>query len=267
MFDISRSFRIATLAAAGLILAAPATAGVLAHYSFNNAVTRDDSGNGLDLTAGSGGPTQVGGQFGSAADFNGSSFLYLNGAASNSAFNFGAGDFTLALWYESDGTSFSPLAGINSSDLDQGYTTWVNSPFLAGDMGDATAGVGTPRPTDGVFHHLVFQSLAGILRLYVDSILVGASISVPSDAVNSAFALGTRNISFSGAENHDGASQKLDGRLDEDWIFDHAMTQTEISNLYAFNNTTGQQIPEAASIALFGLGLIGLRFAGRRRRA
>ena len=93
MFDISRSFRIATLAAAGLILAAPVTAGVLPHYSFDNAATTDDSGNGQDLTAGNGGPTQVGGQFGSAADFNGSSFLYLNGAASNSAFNFGAGDF------------------------------------------------------------------------------------------------------------------------------------------------------------------------------
>lgn len=266
MFSVPRILGSAAIVISALGYAATSSANVIAHYSFDTSVTTDDSGNGRDLSLGAGGPTQTGGVFGNSADFNGSSYLYMAGAAANGAFNFGAGDFSISLWYESDMTSFSPLVGKNSSNLDLGYATWVNASFLAGDMGDSTAGVGTPRPADGQFHHLVFQSLAGILRLYVDTVLVGASVSVPSDSLASAFAVGTRNISLAGAENHNGASQKLDGRIDEVWIFDRALTATEISNLNAFNNADGQQIPEPGTLALFGLGLIGVRFGLRRRK-
>ena len=270
MFVFSRKFSCLAVVAAASLYAAQAGAGVVAHYSFDNTVTADDSGNGRDLTAGNGGPLQVGGQFGSAADFNGSSFLYLNGAAQNSAFNLATGDFALSYWYRTSQASFAQLLGKSSSNLDQGYASTLGGSFVGGDLNDTTAGgVGTPRPVndDTVFQHIVFQKTGGTLQLYLNGSIVGAgSTSGGVDALNNAFAIGTRNISLAGAENFNGASQKLTGGIDEVWVFDNALTALEISNLNQFNDISGQQIPEPGTLALFGLGLIGLRLGVRRRR-
>ena len=46
MFQISRKLGFVALAVADLLLAAPAGAAVIAHYSFDTSVTQDDSGNG-----------------------------------------------------------------------------------------------------------------------------------------------------------------------------------------------------------------------------
>jgi len=270
MFDRTRKIGFIATTAAALAFSMPAGAGVVAHYSFDTNVTQDDSGNGHNLSTGNGGPTQVGGQFGSAADFNGSSFLYLNGAAQNAALNLTTGQFALSFWYQTDQSSFTPYVGKNSSNLNQGYATTSGNPYIGGDLNDTVAGgVGTLRPAndDSVFQHIVFQKTASVLQLYVNGSLVGASVpSGEVDALNNAFVIGSRNISLTGAENHNGASQKLDGRLDEVWVFDQALTALEISNLNQFNNIEGQQIPEPATLALFGFGLTGLGFMARRRR-
>jgi len=247
---------------------ASSNANVIAHYSFDGSVTADSSGNGYDLSAGGGGPTSVGGQFGNAADFDGSSFLYLNGA-SNSNFNIGGGTFALSFWYQSDGSAFMPLVGKNNSNADQGYATFASGSQVGGDLRDGTSGtVSAARPTDdgSVFHHIVYQSTGLTQQLYLDGILQATSGTFfPNDAGN-AFAIGSRNISTSGAQNSGGASQKLDGRIDEVWVFDRALISDEISNLNEFNSIDGQQVPEPGTIALLGLGLIGLRLGMRRKQ-
>jgi hypothetical protein len=136
------SFILATLGLSALFVGGTpgaANAALIAHYSFDTSVTSDDSGNGHNLNTGNGGPSQVTGQFGNAADFNGSSFLYLNGATQNSAFNIGTGNFAMSFWYQSDGSAFSPFVGKNSSSLDQGYAASLAG-SVAGDLGDTTGG-------------------------------------------------------------------------------------------------------------------------------
>lgn len=270
MFSVPRFLGSAALIVTAMGAAVPSHAGVIAHYSFDSSAVADTSGNGNSLTAGNGGPSLVGGQFGTAASFNGSSFLYLNGSTNNAAFNVATGNFALSFWYQSSQTSFGQFVGKNSSNLNQGYATTFGSAFVGGDLNDTAAGgVGTARPANdnANFQHIVFQKTGATLQLYVNGSIVGASISSGGvDATNSAFAIGTRNISLAGAENHNGASQKLNGRIDEVWVFDSVLSALEISNLNAFNNIEGQQVPEPGAIALLGLGLIGLRFGMRGRR-
>ncbi len=52
--------------------------------------------------------------------------------------------------------------------------------------------------------------------------------------------------------------------MDEIYIFDNALTTTEISNLFNFNSLESVSIAEPGALALFGLGLFGLSLARRR---
>ena len=144
--------------------------------------------------------------------------MYLTGAAQNSAFNIATGNFALSFWYQTDQSSFTPFVSKNSSTLDQGYATTSGSTYVGGDLNDTTAGgAGAFRPAndDSVFQHIIFQKVAGVMQLYINGAIVGASIaSGELDALDNAFVIGSRNISLSGAENHNGASQKLEGRLE-----------------------------------------------------
>jgi hypothetical protein len=270
VFSFPKVFGSVAVIVTAIGLAASSNAGVIAHYSFDSSVVADTSGNGNTLTIANGGPNLVGGQFGSAANFNGSSFLYLNGSASNASFNLATGNFALSFWYQSNHTSFGQFVGKNSSNLNQGYASTFGATYIGGDLNDTSAGgVGMARPANdsNTFQHVVFQKTGSLLQLYVNGSIVGASTTSGGvDAINNAFAIGARNISFAGGENHNGASQKMTGRIDEVWVFDRALISDEISNLNEFNSIDGQQVPEPGTIALFGLGLIGLRFGMRRKR-
>ncbi len=257
----------ATLGALLALFVMPgAHAALIAHYSFDGTLTTDDSGNGHTLIAGGGGPTQVGGQFGSAASFSGGSFFYN----ADAAFNLSTGNFAISLWYQAAQSSFSPLVGKNSSSSNLGYAV-SQSTGLSGYLNDTVGGaVSTTTPADDetAFHHLVFQKIGGTLELYLDGVLESTIGGASGSDTSNAFAIGSRNITSGGAEGSGGGtSQKMNGLLDEIYVFDSGLSTTEISNLHQFNSLTAPVISEPAGLAVFGLGLLGLGYLRRRRKS
>ena len=242
-----------------------ANAALIAHYSFDAALTTDDSGNGHTLIAGGGGPTQVGGQFGSAASFSGGSFFYN----ADAAFNLASGNFAISLWYQAAQSSFSPLVGKNSSSSNQGYAVSQGT-SLFGDLNDTIGGaVATTAPADDetAFHHLVFQKIGGTLELYLDGVLEDTITGASGADSSNAFAIGSRNITSGGAEGSGGGtSQKMNGLLDEIYVFDSGLSTTEISNLHQFNSLDAPVISEPAGLTSLAFGLLGLGYLRRRRR-
>jgi hypothetical protein len=241
-----------------------AHAALIAHYSFDGALTTDDSGNGHTLISGGGGPTQVGGQFGNAASFAGGSFFYN----ADAAFNLAAGNFAISLWYQAAQSSFSPLVGKNNSGTNQGYAV-SQTGSLFGDLNDTTGGsVTTIAPADDetAFHHLVFQKIGATLELYLDGVLADTIGGASGTNTSNAFTIGSRNISGAGGEGSGGTSQKMNGLMDEIYVFDSTLNATQISNLHQFNSLDAPAISEPAGLAVFGLGLLGLGYLRRRRQ-
>ena len=75
-----------------------------------------------------------------------------------------------------------------------------------------------------------------------------------------ALVLGARDINSLGNIQGPNTGGQLDGRLDEVWAFDNALTQQEITSLF-----TNNVVPEPSTFPLILVGLASLRALGARR--
>jgi hypothetical protein len=57
---------------------------------------------------------------------------------------------------------------------------------------------------------------------------------------------------------------KMNGLMDENYVYDNALTATQIANLQQFNSFDAPFISEPSGLAVFGLGLLGLGYLRRR---
>jgi hypothetical protein len=246
----------------------PAGAAVVAHYPFD-ADFQDSTANDLDLTnhGSSGGAVAItsggGGRFGEAAEFDGADdFL----SQPSESFNFGTTDFALSFWYRSDTTEedFFSLVGKTDSAADEGYAARLNFGDLDGILLDDTGNrVLTPRPQGDIsqYQHVVFQRNGDEIELYLN----GASVD--TDTGNDAldvdttyrFGIGARNIQADGSLG-DPLFGYFDGRIDEVWVLDEALTPGEIENLRSSN-----VVPEPSSLIL-ALSSLTLLLRWRRDR-
>ena len=116
---------------------------------------------------------------------------------------------------------------------------------------DAFPASGVAYPNDQAWHHLAFLTDGvGFSRGYVDGVLrATAAFGVASGAGGSNTRLGRQFDPF---------TEFLNGQMNDFSVYNSVLTSDEIRTLAA---TRSSVVPEPASVALFGFGLIALLFA------
>ena len=226
------------------IVSAPAWGGVIAYYGFNSSATTDNSGNGNNLTVSGGATIDTGGgnqAFGAGAlSLDGTGFVYR--ALNDPSFDFGTGDFAVSLFYRREvGGTTRPLIGNGStanigSDPLSGFTLNMQdlggTPDIANLQGSSLTTTAPANPNDILaFSHIVAQRNAGTFELWIDGALVDTQANGIDVNTGMAFAVGAQNVEANGTIAD--SSDVFSGLIDEVWVFDNALTGTQIAELAA----------------------------------
>ena len=119
------------------------------------------------------------GQIGQAFSFNGTGQVVLD----QSTFAFGTGDFSLAFWLQTMGTSGSIADLCASNLLNCSITPEGQISFTIADTNGVVAhAVSVHHVNDGVFHHVIAERHATDLMIYVDGVL--SALATGSDVVS-----------------------------------------------------------------------------------
>jgi hypothetical protein len=247
------------VAASLLICALQVRAGLYAHYRFDGDYVDEVSGNPASTV---GTPDFVLGKWGHQA------VRFIDNDADQVWYNPPGLDFdeiTVAFWVQTTQSGVWPMLwnGRPSTNPPASHmmiikTMGGNEVYAVPEGGwPGTAGIypaGNPDAdlNDGAWHHVVWTASqsGNTVELYVDTISVGTNMWGAATPMTQ-WMLG-RRIGGDGSEEYDGL-------IDDYRIYDHALTLTEVVELY---NTI---VPEPASLSLLigGMSLIALR--SRRR--
>ncbi len=249
-----------------------APAGVVAHYTFDSTLA-DSGGNGLDLTTGSGSANYAAGKFGNALDC----INYPGGAGTgnyhynaSSLFDFGTGDFAVAFWYRSDhvitgsngtGRQFDIGQMVTKANHSTGTAGWgfnltndgTDNPLLGMSVTGSYIDTNVAAPADDntVYHHLVLQRSGDNVEGWLDGTRIYLKTGMDNVNVSNsayAFAVGARGVLSSGALAT-GGGYGLDGRIDELWVFDQALSAGDIADLMTLNMLIIASNPSPANSA------------------
>ncbi len=219
----------------GIVYAHP-TGGLVAYYPFNGNAD-DESGNGHDGTVS--GATLTEDRFGTA---NSAYRLYGTGeyieVAHTPDLNFGTGDFSVSFWVNTADSNQLQSAFSKGHMPDQGkYWMRINDYKSGGELSFRTAdGAGQATHlitneasiTDGAWHHIVSIRRGSDLELYLDGDpLDSISGDVRNVDSSSPFYIGA----FRDAS--DNIEKVLVGVIDDIFIYNRALTETEIEELYS----------------------------------
>lgn len=253
-----------------LVLPSVLHAAVLAHWSFDSNLT-DESGNNRTLTSSGGAAvtlaqSRFGG--GSLRTDGANDFVYRN----DSAFDFGTSDFALSFWYlRGNNDNLDSLLGQGSSIANDGYLARIDGAtdanaqlqMILDDNGAYRAGALAPAGDNATFQHVVMQRNGDLLQIYVNGALFASDTgndNVDISASGYAFAIGARNIFDNGTTA--GQENFFNGWIDEVWVYDSALSQSEITDGFLRNFA---QVPEPGVFSAALIGALILRFMRRRR--
>ena len=251
---------LAAVIGLGLVLAPAAQGTIIGQWTFNDDTANDSSGNGHN------GITQGNFVYVNTPGLRGISLDGDNGAQSGVLIPAHI-DFDMS---GSDGVTVEARVDIDTVVAGQGNNEWIARRFDSqygigyksdGGANRATAhqngsGAGETAPNliDGAgFYHLVYtKSPAAGIDFYINGVDqgFGGGFAGWSDPV------GANDIQIGF-----GGGNALVGVWDEVTIHDVVLTPTEVGNAFA----AGPVIPEPASIALVGLGIVMVGFLRRNR--
>jgi len=223
--------------------------GLQGYWQFNGDGS-DSSGNSRDLTVTA---EYSGGLFGQAMNLGGSTSNYATRSSDDDAFDFGTSDFAIQTW-----VNWNTAAGeqvIIEKFYGQNGPGWtltkLNSNQFQFYLTNGVANSDVISITSETWHQIIINRSGDWLDVYFDNAnIIHTSItgvSVPDTTMP--LLIGKRN-------EYDGRDFAANGIIDETAIWSRAMTTSEITSLY--NNGTGMILPEPATIALLGFGVLAL---------
>jgi hypothetical protein len=238
------------------------TNGVLGYWTFNGtAVDASGNGNGLSL---SGGASYGPGQYGQALSLDGALGSSAVQPVNNTAFDLGAGDFTIQVWANANDLSGSPvLVEKFSGQSGPGWTFYL-SPNASGiqfySNGTLLLSPSAAIPTHAWQDYIV-ERQGSVLSMFFDGSLVATgSISGSLSASSNPLLIGARDAG-------DGRNFTFSGLIDNVGIWNRALSNAEIGALW--NNGAGVQlsfaVPEPTTLWLLCTGLMGLVIVRCRR--
>ena len=201
----------------------------------------DESGNGNNGTTGSGVTLTTDRFFSSNAayDFNGSGNISLTSLPTT-----GPQDFTISGWIKTNNTTVRKGIACWGQD-----NPWQSTYFFVTNTGYLNFGFaynGGPQSStfiaDNQWHHVAVTCISGLVQLYLDGLPTATALQMNPNISGANKALGA-NIDNSGSNN-------FVGSLDDIGIWNRALTQQEITDLY---NSSTLGISEVTQINLFSV--------------
>ena len=221
--------------------------GPIAHWTFDegsgqtagDSVGTNDGTLGSTSGAESSDPTWVCVSGGNALDFDGTDdYVFVSDSAS---LNFGTGDFTVALWVNSNQAQVvnewpKLVEKFTSSPSTQGYrlmsyqsTDSPNAAFSIASGGTGATVESTVNIRDGLWHHVGGVKTSTELRIYIDGSLSGTpashSLGTTSNSADLVFGRTLTSTDF------------VEGNMDDVRLYERALSADEISTLAATEPT------------------------------
>lgn len=183
----------------------------------------DSSPNGYTLTTGAG-PAYVAGKFGNGADFEASSSQYLEIAGASSGNLNITGNQTWAAWVKveslaTNGRVFGKKKNAKEFVVDSSGALLFQHAGLSAANISTTTTLGT-----GAWYHIAFRYDGAKSSIWINGVKdkeIAATGSMTSYTTN--FALG---------RNPDTPSDYFDGIIDDAWVFNRALSDAEMQQLY-----------------------------------
>jgi hypothetical protein len=249
----------------GAVYADGFTTNLIGYWGFDGSGA-DSSGLGYDLTI-YGGAGYAGGLFGQALDLHGDPSQYAARPVDDQIYDFGSSDFTVQAWANYN------VVGIEQNLVEKfvggrgpGWTltkvTWEagTDQLHFWSNPSATFTSSYLNLTSNEWYQVVARRSGDLFEILLDGqVIASARSTLPVPDTTVPLLIGERQ----GRQDF-----PLNGRIDEVAIWNRSLTDAEIS--YLWNGGAGNRVtapvPEPCTIALLGIGALGLIGYGRNRR-